>query len=174
MKKKIILISSIAILAILICGLVICNVVSKNKYKKLTETIGVKSAEKIKYEIPKFSLTIGGIYDNTITNVDCANLDVYKFKAVMDDGIYKRVYEYVGIKVEDVLEMANMDNYNKITFMSSGFLQVTYSKDEITDNTYFVFEVDGKTYEYPDSIALVNPELNARYSITGLARLNFD
>jgi hypothetical protein len=175
MKKKTIIIASIVIVLIIALSslLIYKNKVNKD-YDKLTETIGIKKIEKIDYKLPKFSILVSGIYDNTITDVDCKDLDVYSFQAIMDDGIYKQAHKYIGIKVNDVLKMAYMDSFNKLTFMSSGFLQVAYSREEITDNVYLVFSVDGHEYEGPEPMALLNPDVNARYSVTGIVKFLFD
>ena len=92
----------------------------------------------------------------------------------MNDGIYKDDYDFVGVRVLDVLKLTKMEGFNSLTFKSSGKLQVTYDKGEITDNMYFVFEVDGYKYDASEPVALVNPDVNARYSISDIVKLTFD
>lgn len=173
-KRIIIVISVITVVALVLLGFLVYRGITISKHEKLIETIGVKDVQKINYELPKFTIVVDGIYDNTITSADIKNLDVYKIKAVMNDGIYKDDYDFVGVRVLDVLKLTKMEGFNSLTFKSSGKLQVTYDKGEITDNMYFVFEVDGYKYDASEPVALVNPDVNARYSISDIVKLTFD
>lgn len=174
-KRKYIIVG-IAVLVIIIAGITFYLYKSNmaKEYNKYIETIGVKSVKEINYDIPSFTLLTEGIYDNTITNDDVKNLKVYEIETVMNDGIYKDAYSYVGVRLKDVLKMAKMETFNTLTFMARGNLQVTYEFAEISDDMYLVFEMDGYKYDYLEPIAIINPNLNSRYSITGLTTLLFD
>lgn len=168
----------------IIIGLVICFIVStitgliivKNKrdYKELISTTGIKNIEVINYEIPKFSILTSGMYTDPITQEDIKDLKKYKFKAVIDNGVEKEVHTYVGVKVNDVIQKLKYKDFNHLTFMSSGHLQVMYNADELTDNVFWAFEVDGKKYPQAEEITLINPDVKARYNLTCIVKLVFD
>ena len=60
--------------------------ISEYRYQKSIEEVGVKSVEKIDYDLPEFTVVALGNYDTTITNEDVKDLDVYLIKAVTTDG----------------------------------------------------------------------------------------
>lgn len=179
MKKTIIyVIICIAIMLLSIggtlLGVKLYNNAESKKYSQLVEEPGIKDVVKVDYELPKFTILVAGIYDTTITNEDIKDLQVYEISAVMNDGIYKDYYYYNGVKLKDVLEKCDIKNYNNVTFKSGGKLQVTFAQDEINDDVYLTFDVDGYLRPSEEPVALLAPDFNSRYSISDVVTLEFD
>ena len=164
------------IVTLIVCALVgsIIYINNKRKYNEIVKTAGIKSIEEIKYDLPKFTILVAGIYEGTISTGDVKKLKTYKFEAVTDDGLEKELHTYIGIKVLDVLNRVEFKKYNHITFMSTGDLQVKYDTKEITENMYFVFEKDGKKYPKAEEVTLINPDVNSRYNLTCIVKMLVD
>ncbi len=92
----------------------------------------------------------------------------------MNDGIYKDYYRYHGIRLKELLNLYEIKDYNNITFRSEGRLQVTFLKEEINDDVFLIFDVDGFQFEEDDPVGLLAVDYNLRYSITDVVSLMFD
>ncbi len=176
MKKTII---TVIITAVVSVGLtMLCvnlyNVNEKNSYKDQTEKLGIKETKEVDFEIPDFAIILEGIYDSTITDEDVKELKVYEISTVMTDGVYTDLYTYKGIKLIDAFNLFDYSDYNNLIVKSNGNLQVTYSKEEITDNMYLVFSVDGHMLPAEEPVNLLNPDLNSRYSIGNVVSMQFE
>lgn len=176
MKKTIIsvVITAVITIVITLLGVSVYNSTVENKYSKQVDKSGLKEAKEIKGEIPEFAITVQGIYDSSITDKDIKDLKIYEISAVMTDGVYSDLYTYTGVKLNDILNSFDYNDYRNITFKSNGNLQVTFSKEEINDNMYLVFSVDGYMLPEEEPVNLLNTELNSRYSIGNVVRMDFE
>lgn len=176
MKKTIITVVVTAVVAILATLLTVYayNSFEDNKYDKLVAETGVKEVTENKYELPKFSIVVQGVYYSTISNVDVADLKTYNVEAVMFDGIYRRYNTYDAIKLKDVFELYGIEDYNNVVFKSNGNLQVKFAKDEISDNFFLTFTKDGFNYPENEPVNLLCPEFAERYSLTNIVRIDFE
>jgi len=138
----------------------------------LDESYGIKEINEIDYDSPSFSIVTTGLFISIINNESINGLKAYELSAVISDGIYTYKSTYKGIKVKDVIEKINFDDYNKIVFKSNGGLQVEYAKNEL-DDLYFVFEKDNILYPVEEPVALLNPNVYDRYNITNIEKIEF-
>ena len=129
---------------------------------------GVTNLKKIKYNFPAFSITSIGLLNGPITNESIKDIQTYEITAIVSDSIYRHQYTYKGVKLKDVLENEKLKDYKKIIFKSNGGLQVEYTKEEIDDNVFIVFEKDGIEYPKLEKVSLLNPTVYDRYNITNV------
>lgn len=171
--KKIIITACVSILLTLGC-VFLTNKLESNKHNNLIAERGIKDVKEVDYTLPKFVVSISGIYDSTLTNEDIKDLKTYEIAAVMDESYENEYHTYKGVKMLDILNYYGIDDFNKVYFMASGKLQVEFSKDEITDDMYFVFTKDGKNIKAGESGGLLIPSINGRYSITDVVMFSFE
>lgn len=171
--KKIVITACVSILLTIGC-VFLAKKLEDNKYNNLIAERGIKDVKEIDYSLPKFVVTIGGIYDSTLTNQDIKDLKTYEIAAVMDESYENEYHTYKGVKMLDILNYYGIDDFNKVYFMSSGKLQVEFSKEEINDDMYFVFTKDGKNIKTGESGGLLVPSINGRYSITDVVKFSFE
>lgn len=144
------------------------------EYNEKIENPGIKEVKAIDYDVPECNITINGIYSSLISRKDLKNINTYEISAVMNDGIYKDLYTYHGIRFLDLLKEYEIEDYNSVTFKSNGNLQVKFNKEEINDDFYLAFDVDGKLYSESEPVGLIIPSLLSRYSISNIIRIDFD
>ena len=171
--KKIIITACVSILLTLGC-VFLANKLDSNKNNNLIVERGIKDVKEVDYTLPKFVVSISGIYDSTLTNEDIKDLKTYEIAAVMDESYENEYHTYKGVKMLDILNYYGIDDFNKVYFRASGKLQVEFSKEEITDDMYFVFTKDGKSIKSGESGGLLIPSINARYSITDVVTFSFE
>lgn len=147
--------------------------ISEYRYQKSIEEVGVKSVEKIDYDLPEFTVVALGNYDTTITNEDVKDLDVYLIKAVTTDGYDNYYNEYVGIRLKDILRDRGLDEYNSITMNSNGGVSVRYDRDNIDDDVYIVFERSGIVFNSDEPVDLVSLNVYDKYFVQNLTSMNF-
>lgn len=173
MKKTIItVVISVAATLLLVLGF---NLINEWRLDKLVEEVGVKELKEIDYEIPKFTLLTDGIYQTNISTGDFKDVvKTYEIKAVIEDEIEYEYAEYVGVKVKDMLYAYDMEDFKNIIFMSNGGLQVSFKKEEIVDDMFFVFEKNGIKFESGEEVSLLVPGLYERYSISNIVNIHFN
>lgn len=176
MKKIIIAILSTFLITLIIISIMALsyNNYQEKKFSKLIESPGIKEVKAIDYDVPECNITINGIYSSLISRKDLKNIKKYEITAVMNDGIYKDLYTYHGIRFLDLLKEYEIEDYNSVTFKSNGNLQVKFNKEEINDDFYLAFDVDGKLYSESEPVGLIIPSLLSRYSISNIIRIDFD
>lgn len=175
-KKTIIIviISVIISVSLSLLGVKIYNSVNHKKYTNLISEAGLYRVDSVEYKLPEFAIKFDGIYNEVVTNESISSLPVYEIDAVMNDGIYKDYYRYHGIRLKELLNLYEIKDYNNITFRSEGRLQVTFLKEEINDEVFLIFDVDGFQFEEDDPVGLLAVDYNLRYSITDVVSLMFD
>lgn len=176
MKKNttIILITMVISVALTLVGVKVYEKIKISKLNDIAGVTGVKNVREINYEIPSFKLTVNGIYDTVIDSNDLSDLKKYYIETVMDDGIYKFLYSYEGIRLNELLNLYQLEDFKEVTIKSGGRLQVTFLKEEITDNIYLTFSKDGYANPTSEAVSLVAPDYMARYSISQVVELTFD
>lgn len=173
-KITIIILTVVISVALTLIGVKVFDKVKQTQVSNIAKNAGVHDVIEIDYEIPEFSIDVSGIYDTIIDSRDLNNIKKYYIETVMDDGIYKFLYSYEGIKLSDVLELYELEDFKTLTIKSDGRLQVTFLKEEINDSIYLTFSKDGYRYAPSEVVALVAPEYMARYSITSVVEFAFD
>ena len=68
----------------------------------------------------------------------------------------------------------DMEDFKNIIFMSNGGLQVSFKKEEIVDDMFFVFEKNGIKFESGEEVSLLVPGLYERYSISNIVNIHFN
>ena len=96
-------------------------------------------------------------------------------------GLYHQMKSFKTKPIEDIITslmekgvLPTIKDYNNITFRSEGRLQVTFLKEEINDDVFLIFDVDGFQFEEDDPVGLLAVDYNLRYSITDVVSLMFD
>lgn len=173
-KITIIILTVVISVALTLIGVKVFDKIKQTQVNNISKNTGVHDVIEIDYEIPEFSIDVSGIYDSIIDSRDLNNMKKYYIETVMDDGIYKFLYSYEGIKLSDVLKLYELEDFKTVTIKSDGRLQVTFLKEEINDSIYLTFSKDGYKYSPSEAVALVAPEYMARYSITSVVELAFD
>jgi len=130
--------------------------------------------KEITYNIPSFSLSTQGLYFSPIIKETIENLQTYEILADTSDDIYIYHNSYKGIKVKDIIELLGYNDYNKIIFKSNNGLQVTYLREDITDDIFFVFEKDDIKYPKDKEVNLLNPLLSSSYNINNIKTIYFE
>ncbi|MBE6140680.1 MAG: hypothetical protein E7172_04000 [Firmicutes bacterium] len=175
-NKKIIVTIIITIIVSLLSTLGIIELINYKEEKNFDQkalNVGVKKFNKVSYQLPNFSVKIEGIFEDSITNEEISTLDKYLIEVVTTDGLYNEFAKYHVIKVKDVFEHFNFQDYTKVIFKSNG-LKVTFNKEEIDDEVYFMFTKNGAQYKNGSKIGLLIPDLEIKYSISHLTEIVFD
>ena len=171
--KKIIIISMIV--------LTLCGCGSKeNETNEYDAKVGeIQNLVESNKEMPKFSISVMGLIDDTITNEDLKNLKIYDFEVdvtAYDLDPNSDVYheKWSGVKLSEVLAKKNIENYDSLDFKATGNLTVTYTKEEINDNLYLVFYRNevllSETEDTP--IMLFAADLKNRFWVPSLTRID--
>ncbi|MEG1850524.1 MAG: hypothetical protein RR228_00775 [Bacilli bacterium] len=145
-----------------------------NSYNNATKKVGVIKAEKYDYKLPAFSISVLGNKFDSITSKDLEKTPVTRFIAVVSNGKNKIVRKYTGIKFKDVLNTKNFNEYSSITFKSTGGLQVTYDKSQITDEVFLIFQVNDKGFIKNEKVGLLAVDRLSRYSIPNIVRIDIN
>ncbi len=159
-----------SLITILCCGKS-KNIKNDNKNISNAE-YGLQEIKIIDYNIPDFSIITTGLYISVVNQNSLINTKKYEITAIISDSIYKRKYTYKGVRVKDLVDTVDFDDYNKIIFKSNGGLQVEYTKEEL-NNLFLVFEKDGIHYPEKEPVSLLNPTVYDRYNITNIEKMEF-
>lgn len=167
-KKWLILIITFALVGLIILSLYLYK--NNNKTIKLKENEIVNIVE-TDVEIPSFTIILKGGYEGTITQLDLKEkgIKVYDFDAGINNGWEVKTNRYTGVKLKDVLEKMNINDFSTIKFKGAGKVEITYDAEEISDKTYLVFYRDGKILDKEESsVNLLAVDYQSRFSLQGL------
>lgn len=168
MKNKKWLWIIVALVLIIIC-IAIGIFYKNNKYLYL-ESHEISDIEKVSIDIPYFTIVVKGLYEGTITNSDLKekNIQVYDFNAGVFNGWSVNTNKYTGVKLNDVLNAMNINDFSEIEFQAPGNLSVSYEKNEISTNTYLIFYRDGEFIRSDEYISLLAVDYDYRYSLENI------
>lgn len=174
-KQTTIIICIIAIILIAVgCIIVFGNKASEKGFQlNENEIANIKKSDK---KLPKFSIQIHGIYSGTITNesLEKEGIQVYEFDAGINNGWDVVTNHYAGVKLKDVLEIAQIEDFTDIEFNSSNKIFTVYNKEEITDKTYLVFLRDGKPIKEGEPVTLLSADYHYRFSLENVEYIHVD
>lgn len=177
-KKTIILI----IMTILIIAIAIGTVIfyMKGNEKKGSElNLGFKEVanlKKVSTELPDFKIKIDGAYVGTLDkNLLLANgIEVYEFDAGIDNGWDIVTNHYTGVKFSDVLDIMIQDaSFTRVGFFSKMPRYEMFTKGQLTENIYLVFQRDGKPIRNDGYMTLLAVDYKYKYSIEDVEKIYF-
>lgn len=108
-------------------------------------------------DIPKFSLLIKGLFQSKITdeNFVILKIPIYEFTAIIENGEKIERNSYVGFKLKDLLNKANIINEYFVKVNNTNN-PIEFRANEIADYTYLIFYKNGKKFDEENSLALLN------------------
>jgi hypothetical protein len=172
-KKNIIKIVIITIVCTLLLeSLIYLAVKSFSKINKNSD-LGVNSIKETKFDdIPSFNLSTSGAYKFAWNEDSLKDLTKYEFKATIQTGENKKQSTYVGVRVIDLLNKYNANDFISIQF-NSAIGTVTIDKKDLTKDEYFVFKIDGENLTSGDMLTLISADKSGQYSIPFIGSLIF-
>ena len=157
--------------AFVVLLLAICSLVFKPGKKenlKAGEITDLKETQIGK--VPEFAIIVRGDYKMMIQNDDIEKMKAYEFDGTVDNGWTVEKNHYVGIRVKDAFEYLKINEYEEVEFFSKGRVTVTYKREDITDDVYFVIKRDGKLLG--DTVFnLVSFDKDYHYSLENMVRV---
>lgn len=148
---------------------------SNNESKKENKTTILSKGK----EIPKFTIVVKGLVDDTITELSLQDLEIYEIETDVksyDLDTDSKVYheKFIGYKLKDVLDKSGITEYNALDFKSTGSVTVRYTNEEVDDNLYLVFyRNDNLISDIEDTpVMLLATNLKKRFWVPSLTRID--
>lgn len=157
------------------CLLLLCGCANKMDEKEGNESkIGqIQNLKESSNEIPDFMIFIRGLVDTTVMKTEMEYLKAYDFVVETKDESSKIVSNsWTGIRLTDILELKKIDTFDSIYFRS-GDKEVSFLKEEITDDIYLVLYKNDKLITDISStgVMLYAPTFGEDYAVTSLFKI---
>lgn len=136
----------------------------------------VANLKKISTELPDFEIEIDGAYVGILDkNLLLSNdIEVYEFDAGIDNGWDIVTNHYTGVKLSDVLDIMLQDaSFTRVGFFSKMPRYEMFTKGQLTDNIFLVFQRDGKPIRTDGYMTLLAVDYKYKYSIEDVEKIYF-
>lgn len=173
-RKLIFLIGVVIIVVAVITGLMVFRTKVEDKPRTELKFKEIANLKEIQEGLPDFKIDIVGDYLGVLDRnlLEAHGIKVYEFDAGIDNGWDIVTDHYIGVKMDDVVDIMIQDaSYLRIGFFSRMPRSVIFTKKEMTENTYLVFSRNGKPIRSDGMLSLLVVDYEYKYSLEDVNKI---